>query len=432
MTALLGCIADDFTGATDLANMLTRGGLRSLQTIGVPDAAAPPLPAADALVVALKSRTAPVAEAVAQSLGALDWLRAQGCRQFLFKYCSTFDSTDAGNIGPVAEALMERLGAAFAIACPAFPENGRTVYNGHLFVGTELLSDSPMKDHPLTPMRDANLVRVLQRQCAGTVGLLPYAVVRQGASAVRDAVARLAAEGVRLAIADAVEDAHLATLGEACRDHLLLTGGSGIALGLPANFRRAGLPLPAGSAAVMPRLAGHAAVIAGSCSAATRRQVAFMRERCPSLRLEPARLAADPGEVDAAVAWASERLARGPVLIYSTATPEEVRDAQNALGTGEAAALVEGALAAVARQLVDRGVGRLVVAGGETSGAVVAALDVRALAIGPQIDPGVPWTQTVPGGRGAPPLALALKSGNFGSEDFFLKAFGLLDGGQQQ
>jgi uncharacterized protein YgbK (DUF1537 family) len=431
--AILGCIADDFTGATDLAGMLTRGGMRTLQTIGVPDADDPALPGADALVVALKSRTIPADEAVAQSLAALEWLRAQGCGQFLFKYCSTFDSTDAGNIGPVAEALLDALGAPFAIACPALPENGRTVFNGHLFVGTDLLSESPMKDHPLTPMRDANLVRVLQRQCRGRVGLLPHAIVRRGAGAIRDACARLAADGVRLAIADAVEDANLAALGEACRDHALVTGGSGIALGLPGNFRRAGVALAPGSAAVMPRASGHAAVIAGSCSAATQRQVAFLRERCESLRLDPAALAADPTAIGAAVAWAAPRLARGPVLIYSTAAPDDVRAAQAALGADRAASLLEGALASIARQLVDLGVRRLVVAGGETSGAVVRALDVCALAIGPQIDPGVPWTVTIAGGGSTvPSIALALKSGNFGGDDFFAKALSMLDGGQQQ
>jgi len=433
MAPILGCIADDFTGATDLANMLTRGGMRTLQTAGVPDGDSAALPQADALVVALKSRTIPAAEAVAQSLAALAWLRARGCRQFVFKYCSTFDSTDAGNIGPVAEALMDALGAPFAIACPAFPENGRTVFNGHLFVGAQLLSESPMKDHPLTPMRDANLVRVLQRQTRGRVGLVPHSIVRQGAGAVRDAFARLAADGVRIAIADAVEDAHLTVLGEACRDHALITGGSGIALGLPDNFRRAGLPLAPGSAAVMPRLSGYAAVIAGSCSAATRRQVACMRERCESLRLDPAALARNPDAANEAVTWAATRLPRGPVLIYSTDEPDAVRAAQAELGTERAASLIEHALASIARALVDRGVRRLVVAGGETSGAVTGALDPVALAIGPQIDPGVPWTITVPrAGSATPAIALALKSGNFGGEDFFLRAFNMLDGGQQQ
>jgi uncharacterized protein YgbK (DUF1537 family) len=431
--AVLGCIADDFTGATDLANMLTRGGMRTLQTVGVPEPGDAPLPPADALVVALKSRTIAPEDAVAQSRAALAWLRASGCRQFLFKYCSTFDSTERGNIGPVAEALLADLGSGLTIACPAFPETGRTIFNGYLFVGRELLSESPMKDHPLTPMTDANLVRVLQRQVRGRVGLVPVAVVKQGAKAIRHALDALRDEGCRFAVADAIEDAHLVALGEACRDLPLITGGSGIALGLPDNFRNAGVPLAPGSAAVMPHVAGRAAVIAGSCSQATQAQVAYMRSRVPSMRLDPAMLATDPRVVTKAVGWAAEHLGRGPVLLYSTASPDEVRAAQSALGRERAAALVEGALAAIAKQLVDHGVRRLIVAGGETSGAVVSALDVRALVIGPQIDPGVPWTITVPADPAATPaVALALKSGNFGSEDFFLKALGMLQGGQQQ
>jgi uncharacterized protein YgbK (DUF1537 family) len=408
--------------------MLTRGGMRTLQTVGVPAAAAD-LPEADALVVALKSRTIPAAEAVAQSVAALDWLRDQGCRKFLFKYCSTFDSTPAGNIGPVADALLARLGVDFTIACPAFPENGRTIFNGHLFVGAQLLSESPMKDHPLTPMTDANLVRVLQRQTKGKVGLVPYGIVRQGAAAIRAAIGQLRADGVRNAIVDAVEDGHLVAIGTACADLALVTGGSGIALGLPDNFRRAGLLTRTGSAATMPPLRGYAAVIAGSCSQATREQVAAMQRRCPSMRIDPAELATGAARVvDRAVGWAATQGAKGPVLIYSTAAPDAVRAAQEAVGKARAATLVEDALAAIAKALVTRGVRKLVVAGGETSGAVVGALGVKALAIGPQIDPGVPWTFTVPG----EPVGLALKSGNFGAEDFFLKALGMLEQGQQQ
>jgi uncharacterized protein YgbK (DUF1537 family) len=428
MNPLLGCVADDFTGATDLANMLTRGGMRTLQTIGIPAGAAD-LPEAEALVVALKSRTIPAAEAVAQSVAALDWLAGRGCRQFLFKYCSTFDSTAAGNIGPVADALLARLGADFTIACPAFPENRRTIFNGHLFVGTELLSESPMKDHPLTPMTDANLVRVLQRQTKAQVGLVPYGVVRQGAAAIRAAFERLRAGGARHAIVDAVEDGHLVAIGTACADLALVTGGSGIALGLPDNFRRAGLLARTGSAAAMPPIRGYAAVIAGSCSQATQAQVAAMKSRCPSMRIDPQELATGAASViDRAAGWAATQVAKGPVLIYSTAAPDAVRAAQDAVGKDRAATLVEDALASIAKTLVARGVRKLVVAGGETSGAVVGALGVRALAIGPQIDPGVPWTFTVPGD----PVALALKSGNFGAEDFFLKALGMLEQGQQQ
>ncbi|MEM5433864.1 3-oxo-tetronate kinase [Paraburkholderia diazotrophica] len=430
---LLGCIADDFTGATDLANMLVRGGMRTVQTIGVP--AADTRIEADALVVALKSRTIAAADAVARSLAAFEWLRAQGCRQFFFKYCSTFDSTDAGNIGPVADALLDALHASradtpFTIACPAFPENGRTVYRGHLFVGDVLLNESGMEHHPLTPMTDANLVRVLQRQTQSKVGLVRYDAVAQGAEAVRASIDALKRDGARMAIADAISDADLYTLGEACADLPLITGGSGVALGLPANFRRAGLLDDVADAGELPRVEGASAVLAGSASKATNAQVAAWRETRPAFRIDP--LAAARGEpvVEQALAFAREHMNAAqpqPVLIYATATPEEVKATQRELGVAEAGHLVERTLASIARGLHDIGVRKFVVAGGETSGAVVQALGVGMLRIGRQIDPGVPATASI----GAAPLALALKSGNFGAVDFFAKALRHLDGDAQ-
>lgn len=429
---LLGCIADDFTGATDLANMLVKSGMRSVQTIGVPPSAAQL--EADAIVVALKSRTIAPADAIAQSLAALAWLREQGCRQFFFKYCSTFDSTDAGNIGPVAEALLDALGElrgeqrGFSIACPAFPENGRTVYRGHLFVGDALLNESGMQNHPLTPMRDANLVRVLQRQMRAKVGLIRYDTIAAGAAAVREAIGRLRADGVRLAIADALSDRDLHVLGEACADLPLVTGGSGIALGLPANFRRAGLLDERTDAAQLPRIEGYAAVLAGSASQATNEQVAAWRGEGaiarPSFRIDPLAVARGEPVVEQALAFARSHLPE-PVLIYATATPEEVRSVQQALGVTEAGQLVEATLAAIAKGLREMGVRKFVVAGGETSGAVVQALDIKSLQIGAQIDPGVPATATI----GTEPLGLALKSGNFGAVDFFAKALRQLEGG---
>jgi 3-dehydrotetronate 4-kinase len=431
--ALLGCIADDFTGATDLANMLVRGGMRTVQTIGVPETpeVAAAACAADALVVALKSRTIDAADAVSQSLAALEWLRAQGCRQFFFKYCSTFDSTDAGNIGPVAEALLDALadlpGGGLTIACPAFPENGRTVYRGHLFVADALLNESGMEHHPLTPMRDPNLVRVLERQSRGKVGLVRYDTVARGSDAVRDALAAEQAKGVRIAIADAISDSDLHTLGAACADRVLVTGGSGLALGLPENFRRAGLLSAACDAAALPCVDGGAAVLAGSASRATLAQVGAWRASRPAFRIDPLALARGAPLVEQAVAFAREHFDAStpePVLVYATATPAEVRAAQHELGVERAGALVEVALASIARALHALGVRRFVVAGGETSGAVVQALGVRALRIGAQIDPGVPATVSI----GPTPLALALKSGNFGSVDFFEKALRQLGG----
>jgi 3-dehydrotetronate 4-kinase len=418
---LLGCIADDMTGATDLANTLVREGMRTVQMIGVP-AAGIAAPDADAVVVALKSRTIPPADAVAQSLAALAWLRPAGARQYFFKYCSTFDSTDQGNIGPVADALLAALGAGFTIACPAFPENGRTIFQGHLFVGRQLLSDSGMRHHPLTPMTDPDLVRVLGRQTPGKVDLVPYATVRQGPAAIAAAFAALAAAGARHAIVDAVEDGQLRDIGAAGADLALVTGGSGIAIGLPENFRRRGLLGAAEGAAALPAVGGLAAVLSGSASNATLGQVAAFRAGHPAFRLDPLALARGEDQAAEALAWARPKLAAGPVLIYASAPPEEVAAAQAALGRERAGALIEAALATIAGGLVEAGVRRLVVAGGETAGAVVQALGVRALRIGPQIDPGVPATVSLDGR----PLALALKSGNFGGVDFFAKAIGRL------
>ncbi len=424
MSLLLGCIADDFTGATDLANNLVRGGMRTVQTIGVPTGALSD--EVDAVVVALKSRTIPAAEAIAQSLEALRWLQAQGCRQFYFKYCSTFDSTALGNIGPVAEALMQALGTDFTIACPAFPENKRTVFKGYLFAGDVLLNESGMQNHPLTPMTDANLVRVLQAQCKGKVGLIDYEVVARGAAAIATRIDALKSEGVRLAVIDAVSNDDLMRMGKAFADMPLLTAGSGVAIGLPQNFAAAGLLREAGSASVLPALPGNAAIVSGSCSLATNAQVAeFKRAGGAAYLLDPLKLASGEPEVARALDWAKPQLAsgKGPVLVYSTAEANAVKAVQAKLGVGEAGAMVEHAIAAIAKGLVDAGVSRLIVAGGETSGAVVQALGVTALRIGPQIDPGVPWTATV----GGKPILLALKSGNFGTPDFFTKAFAQLN-----
>ncbi|MBU6499805.1 MAG: four-carbon acid sugar kinase family protein [Rhodospirillales bacterium] len=418
---LLGCIADDFTGATDLAAMLVRQGMRAVQVIGVPEPGAP-APDADAVIVALKSRTAPVGEAVGESLAALAWLRAAGCRQFFFKYCSTFDSTDHGNIGPVADALVAALGCGFALACPAFPANGRSVYQGHLFVGATLLNESGMEKHPLTPMTDANLVRVLARQTDGTVGLVGYATVEQGAMAIRHAMTALKEQGRRYAIVDAVSDAHLHAIGQAAETHALITGGSGVAIGLPENFRRAGLLSVREDAGSLPDVAGHAAVLAGSCSRATLFQIGTARAHVPVLELDPLAVPDAAALAREALDWAGGKLGAAPVVIAASATPEKVAALQARLGREAAGALVESALAQIAEGLVARGVRRLVVAGGETSGAVVTRLGVRQLRIGMEIDPGVPWTFAE---GGAVPLLLALKSGNFGARDFFLKAFAM-------
>ena len=420
----LGCIADDFTGATDLANNLVRAGMRVVQTIGVPTT---PLSAdVDAVVVALKSRTIPAAEAIAQSLSALHWLQAQGAEgqapQIYFKYCSTFDSTPEGNIGPVTEALMDALGCDFTIATPAFPDNGRTVFKAYLFAGNVLLNESGMQNHPLTPMQDANLVRVMQAQTKRPVGLIDYKTVAQGQAAIRERISALRTEGVGVAIVDATSNSDLLLLGPALKDMPLVTAGSGVAIGLPANF---GLQ-PSLQASQLPAAAGMQAVVSGSCSVATNAQVVhFKASGRPAWAIDPAGLM--NGEIDAVVqqvlAWAAPLLKDGPVLVYSTAEPDAVKQVQAQLGVAQAGAWVEHALAAVARGLVDLGVQQLVVAGGETSGACVQALGIAQLQIGPQIDPGVPWCHA-PSAAGG--LHMALKSGNFGTVDFFTKAFTVL------
>jgi uncharacterized protein YgbK (DUF1537 family) len=373
------------------------------------------------VVGALKSRTAPADEAVRDSLAAAAWLRSAGARQLYFKVCSTFDSTPSGNIGPVADALTQATGAGISIACPAFPENGRSVCRGHLFVGDLLLSDTGMRNHPLTPMTDSNLVRVLQAQSKLRVGLLRHDTVARGAEAVRERLAALHADGVRHAIADALDDEHLRTLAEAVADAPLLTAGSGVALGLPAAYARRGWLLPDEQAAALPPVGGASLVLSGSCSEATQEQVRrWLGGGRPALRVEALALAEGRQTAAALAREAVQAMQREPVLVYATADAGTVRDAQAALGVARAGEIVEACLAEVATHAVAGGARRVVVAGGETSGAVVRALGVRQLRIGPTIDPGVPWTMAE--GR---PLLLALKSGNFGRPDFFAHALAM-------
>ncbi|WP_306316473.1 MULTISPECIES: 3-oxo-tetronate kinase [unclassified Streptomyces] len=421
MPIRLGCIADDFTGATDLANNLVRAGMRVVQLIDVPAPGTPAPAGADAVVIALKSRTVPAAQAVDASLRALEWLRSTaGAEQIYFKYCSTFDSTPAGNIGPVTEALMDALGTDFTVATPAFPDNGRTIFKGHLFVGDALLGESGMRHHPLTPMTDSNLVSVLGAQTTRPVGLIDHKAAAAGPEAIAARIDELRADGVGAAIVDAVSNDDLVRLGAAVAKLPLVTAGSGLAIGLPANW---GIT-PSPEAAQLPSASGHSAVVAGSVSAATNGQVReFLTTGRPGFSVDPLRIAAGEDVAAEALAFADAHLAGSdePVLVYSTESPEAVRDVQGQLGAAEAGELVERTLARVAEGLVERGVRRLVVAGGETSGAVVRALGLTGLRIGPQIDPGVPWCAApLPGGD---TLHIALKSGNFGGPDFFTTSF---------
>lgn len=421
----LGAVADDYTGATDLANSLARQGLRTIQTIGIPREGLLP-DDVEAVVVALKSRSIPAAEAVSKSLAAHDWLSAGGCGHVLFKICSTFDSTDAGNIGPVTDALRAATGADTPIVCPAFPGAARTVYLGHLFVGDRLLSESPLRHHPLNPMHDPDLVRVLARQSEGDIGLIPYATVEQGADAVAEARAALAREGKVAAIADALTDRHLEILGEAAARTPFSTGGSGLGAGIAAALVRQGRA-GQGKSETLPAIGGRGVILSGSCSVATLDQIDRAEEAgIATMRLDPMQIVAAPDATFEAIAgWVAQQNDEAPVLIAASAPPDVVASVQERFGRDAAGHAIEALLARCATHLVETGVRRLVIAGGETSGAVTDALGVEALLIGPEIAPGVPATHAL--GGIAAPLGLVLKSGNFGGPDFFAKALSVLE-----
>ena len=425
MKLALGCIADDYTGASDLANTLTRAGLRTVQTIGVPaDTLA--LPEVDAVVVSLKSRSIEASLAVSRSRAAENWLRGRGADHVLFKICSTFDSTDAGNIGPVMDALRSDAGEPIVLVTPAFPETGRTVYQGNLFVGSVPLNESPLKDHPLNPMHDSNLVRVLARQSQTRIGLVDLASVARGAAAVRSRLADLSAKAIGAAIVDAVFDRDLETIGEVALGHRLSVGASGVGLGLARALVAAGQAGAATSTAESEQpVGGPAACLAGSCSQATLQQIANAESVMPVLHLDPDQVVAGRNEARRALAWAQQRITEGPVLIASSSTPDQVAAVQSRHGREVAGHALEQAMADIAEGLVQSGgVRRLVVAGGETSGAVVDRLGIPGFLVGPEIAAGVPVLRSV-GDKGGEML-LALKSGNFGGPNFFSDALNLM------
>jgi len=408
---LLGCIGDDFTGSSDLANTLAKQGMRTVQYTGVPTG--PAARDVQAGVVALKTRSISATDAIAQSLAALEWLLAQGCEQIYFKYCSTFDSTAQGNIGPVAEALADAMGARAVIVCPAFPGTGRSIYQGHLFVNDTLLNESGMQNHPLTPMTDPDIRRVLAAQSKGTVGHVDAATVLSGAQAIRARMDTEADAGKRLVVVDALQDADLVQIGAAAKGCKLITGGSGAALGLPANFG-----ITPGAGAEWRGEEGTCVILSGSCSIATRGQIAHHKASHSALEITADMLFGGGMTAQKAAEWAMEE--GGLPLIYSSADPEVVRVAQATYGRDESAEKFEQFFAEIARICTAAGVRKLLTAGGETSGAVVEGLKLTQLQIGPEIDPGVPAL------RCGDDLVLALKSGNFGSVDYFEKAAAIL------
>lgn len=421
---LLGVIADDFTGASDIANTLAKGlpgtgGLRTAQFHGVPST--PASAEIEAGVIALKSRSIDANEAVAQSLAALDWLKAQGCRQFVFKYCSTFDSTPAGNIGPVGEAMADALGVKGVVACPAFPTVGRTVYRGHLFVYDRLLNQSGLENHPINPMSDPDIRRWLEVQSRDPVGLVNMDIVQAGSLNIENALSDAANRGETLVIVDAISDADLVSIAGAVDGVPLITGGSGIALGLPQNFIRRGLSK--GGETSTPRTKGPAAILAGSCSGATRTQIEVHAKNNPTWNIDVSAVMMDDFKAEDVVAFVQSHADSAP-LVYSSSKPDVVAAQQQKYGREAVSAKLDNLFAEAAKLLIAEGITRLVVAGGETSGAVVSALNAGTMMIGKEIDPGVPALYA-PGDR---PFAMALKSGNFGAPDFFAKALAVLEG----
>lgn len=422
MSIVLGAIADDFTGATDLAGLLARSGYPVSLRLGLPAPAEHEDNAAAFEIIALKCRTIPRNQAVDQARSAYAWLRARGAKRFYWKYCSTFDSTEKGNIGPVSEALMADIGTSQTIYCPAFPENGRNVFMGHLFVGEALLSESAMKDHPLTPMRDSSLVRLLSPQVRGKVGLINRLTVARGVMALKVRLQELAAEGIGHVIVDAVADNDLSIIAEASLDLPLITGGSALAMPLPALLAHSGMIDRSTEIAPEPQVRKGQIVLSGSCSAMTLKQIEHYRDQAASYQLDPTVLV-ERGISDA-IDWLQKQPVEKPKLIYASADPVSVQTAQSKLGVERAGEIVEQALAELALASFTLGIRRFVVAGGETSGAVAQALGVSKLRVGKEIAPGVPWTYAEINGE---TVALALKSGNFGTASFFSEALQMLE-----
>ncbi len=420
MTTILGCIADDFTGACDLAGLLARSGAQVNLRMGVPDA--PPSDTAAFEVIALKCRTIPVNDAVDECLAALAWLKQAGAARFFWKYCSTFDSTTTGNIGPVAEALMANLGVAQTIYCPAFPENGRSIFMGNLYVGTQLLAESPMKDHPLTPMRDSNLMRLLTPQTTAPVGLADRLCVAKGGDALQARLQYLRTQGVAHVVVDAVANEDLKTIAKACCHMPLITGGSAVAMPLPDLYMAQGLLAKNANKSATPQIGAGAVILSGSCSEMTRAQVKVYAKTAPSYQLDPLDLAQNGAQK--ACDWLTALPLDAAPMIYATAKPATVQKAQDQLGVARASEVVEQALATLAIEARNRGTRRFVVAGGETSGAVAKALEITQMAIGVEIAPGVPWGY---GKSCGVDIALALKSGNFGDKTFFSDALTKLE-----
>lgn len=413
---MLGVIADDFTGASDIASFLVENGLSTVQMNGVPKTLLNS--SVGAVVISLKSRSNPVNEAIEQSLSALQWLKENGCTKFYFKYCSTFDSTYRGNIGPVTDALLDALNENFTVVTPALPVNGRTIFNGYLFVGNVLLSESGMRNHPITPMKDSNIVRLMDSQSKGKTGLVPYSEVIQGAERVKARFAELRSQGYRYAVVDAIDNSQLAILAEAIADLKLVTGGSGLGAYMAAR-------LSSNEKGIKPFVPqkDKAVVLSGSCSVMTNKQVNAYKAKASHIYLDVEKILSQEDYIDElyneTIKHLNEPLAP---IVYATVPPEKLHDIQEKFGGQRTSHAIENAFAQLAIRLKNEaGVVNFITAGGETSSIIVQKLGFTGFHIGKQIAPGVPWLKALDEN-----ISLALKSGNFGKEDFFEFAQGML------
>lgn len=413
---MLGVIADDFTGASDIASFLVENGLSTVQMNGVPKTSLNS--SVGAVVISLKSRSNPVNEAIEQSLSALQWLKENGCTKFYFKYCSTFDSTYRGNIGPVTDALLDVLNENFTVVTPALPVNGRTIFNGYLFVGNVLLSESGMRNHPITPMKDSNLVRLMDAQSKGKTGLVPYSEVIQGAERVKARFAELRSQGYRYAVVDAIDNSQLAILAEAIADLKLVTGGSGLGAYMAAR-------LSSNEKGINPFVPqkDKTVVLSGSCSVMTNKQVNAYKAKASHIYLDVEKILSQEDYIDElyneTIKHLNEPLAP---IVYATVPPEKLHDIQEKFGGQRTSHAIENAFAKLAIRLKNEaGVVNFITAGGETSSIIVQKLGFTGFHIGKQIAPGVPWLKALDEN-----ISLALKSGNFGKEDFFEFAQGML------
>ena len=419
MSIELGVIADDFTGATDIASILVKERINTVQIIGVPEKNTS-FANAQAVVVALKSRSISPNEAVKQSLDTLNWLKRHNAKQIIFKYCSTFDSTKQGNIGPVADALIDKLNSPITIICPAFPDNNRTIYMGHLFVGTVLLSESPLKDHPLNPMQDSNLIRLMESQSKHKVALIQLNELRKGPQLVQELISKFSKQGYRYVVVDAVTNEDLVILGTVVSKHPLVTGGSGIGYGLSRQLKPKHQVVKKELGKI--NASGRSLILVGSCSEKTHLQLECVINQWPTRKLEIENIIKDKKSKHELIEWAKKQPKNQPVVIYSSTRNEGNPDAQKLYKIQNVGRLIETEFGNIAKKLVKSGFRKLIVAGGETSGAVVSALKIKKLRIGQEISSGIPWTETLTN----PKLALALKSGNFGEQDFFVKALRMI------